>query len=65
MTEQKQKRLAAGAAIHFAAAKAGVSPHTWKLFETDPESVTKVKREACETALLELERLASAKAVAA
>ena len=65
MTRPKQIRVDAGLAQHVAATMAGVSPHTWKLFEANPEALSEPKRLACEAAVEKMADLARAKKAAA
>jgi hypothetical protein len=65
MTQPKQIRTDAGIAQHVAATMAGVSPHTWKLFEANPDAVSPPKRRACEAAVEKMADLVRAKAAAA
>lgn len=53
-------RNQAGLSQTEAAAIAHVSPHTWKLYELNPETVTPKKRAACDRALDEIKRKAAA-----
>lgn len=60
MTSQTREiRNRAGISQNAAAALAGVSPNTWRLYEAAPEAVTLPVREQCDAAVARMRELAS------
>ncbi len=59
MTRVRQIRNAAGIPQHVAAAMAGVSCNSWRLYENAPEAVSATIRPGCDAALKKLEELAA------
>lgn len=57
-TRAKEIRVKAKLSQTAAAALAGCSPNTWRLFESAPEAITPEKRAACDAALARLEATA-------
>ncbi len=64
MTCPKQNRLAAEVPQHVAATWAGVSPNTWKLYESNPDAVSSKVRKGCDLAAERLRVLAEEKRAA-
>lgn len=65
MAEPKQVRLAARVPLHVAATLAGVSPNTWKLYESAPDAVSDRVRPGCLAAVEKLRQIAREKGAAA
>lgn len=63
LTKQQQIRIAAELSITAAAAIADVSPHTWKVYELNPEAIkVRKKKAACDAALARMFDLAKQRA---
>jgi len=57
-TRIQQIRKSAGVSQTAAAALAGVSPNTWKLYEAAPDAVSSATRPGCDAAAAQLAKLA-------
>lgn len=62
--DAKKIRLLADLSKTEAAAMARVAPLTWRLFETDPASVSEPKRRDCESAIAKMRELIAGKTAA-
>ena len=65
MTLPKQIRLQSGLPQHVAATLAGVSPNTWKLFESNPDAVSAKVLGGCLLAVEKMRLIAQEKGRAA
>lgn len=57
MSRAKARRIEAGMTQVAAAVLAGVSPNTWRVYETSRAGVSEPKRNACDKAVEKIEEL--------